>query len=268
MERTIENQKNQLLKNGAEGRWDPDEDRETFWEDEESPTNKRDDHLDDGDLAYINLILNSFSRQNYNHENSNNLKLESFTPEDALTRALAPLRTPREFNLKFNQKSTTRGSEKDHFSYFSNNEEEGPTELGDYFSDNKEDLTSESNPWSHTNFNDSEEKFPHAQPTLTEWDPVISGLETIDEATFQDDSETIKLHHISGLSEETNSLFQHGDRLFLPNMPSKTVLLNRSCRTFHRRHSYYRSLPSLRSRQSQHQPNGRHRQGNQPRLDW
>ena len=40
MERTIENQKNQLLKNGVEGRWDPDEDRETFWEDKESPVSK------------------------------------------------------------------------------------------------------------------------------------------------------------------------------------------------------------------------------------
>jgi len=40
MERTIENQKNQLLKARVEGRWDPDEDRETFWEDEESPVNK------------------------------------------------------------------------------------------------------------------------------------------------------------------------------------------------------------------------------------
>ncbi len=40
MERAIETQKNQLLRTGVEGRWDPDEDRETFWEDEESPVNK------------------------------------------------------------------------------------------------------------------------------------------------------------------------------------------------------------------------------------
>jgi hypothetical protein len=30
----------QLLKTGVEGHWDPDEDRETFWEDEEGPANK------------------------------------------------------------------------------------------------------------------------------------------------------------------------------------------------------------------------------------
>ncbi len=116
MERTIETQKTQLLKNGVEGHWDPDKDRETFWEDEESPANERDDHLDDGDLEYINVILNSFSRQDCNHENSDYLQLESFTPEDVLMHALAPLRTLQEFNLKFNQNSTTRGSEEDRFS--------------------------------------------------------------------------------------------------------------------------------------------------------
>jgi hypothetical protein len=223
MERTIENQKTQLLKNGVEGHWDPDEDRETFWEDEESPANKPDDHLDDGDLEYINVILNSISRQDCNHENSDYLQLESFTPEDALTRPLAPLRMPQEFNLKFNQNLTTRGSEEDHFSYFSNVEEEEPTELGDYFSDDEEDdnwdeevLTSENNPWSHTDFNDTEENFTHSQPALSEWDPVISGLETIGEARFKDDSETNKLHHISGLSEETKLPFSTW-RPFIPH---------------------------------------------------
>jgi hypothetical protein len=36
MERAIENHKNQLLKTGVEGRWDPDENHETFWEDNKS----------------------------------------------------------------------------------------------------------------------------------------------------------------------------------------------------------------------------------------
>ncbi len=78
------------------------------------------------------------------------------------------------------------------------------------------DLTSESNPWSHTDFNDPEENFPHSQPTLSEWDPVISGLETIDEARFEDDSEANKLNHISGLSEETKLAFSTW-RPFIPH---------------------------------------------------
>jgi hypothetical protein len=105
--------------------------------------------------------------------------------------ALASPRTPSEFNLEFNQNSTTRESEEDYFSCFSNVEEEGTSELGDYFSDNgeddtwdTEDLTSESHTWSRTNVDNSEEDFTSSQPTLSEWNPVISGLDTINEATF------------------------------------------------------------------------------------
>ncbi len=101
--------------------------------------------------------------------------MESINPEDALARAFASQKTPPEFNLKFNQNSMTRGSEAGHFSYFSNVEEEGTIELGNYYSDDEEDytwdkgdLTSESNPWRQTDFNDSEENFTHSQPTLSE----------------------------------------------------------------------------------------------------
>jgi hypothetical protein len=72
MERAIEKYKNQLLETGVEGHDDPDEDSEPFWEDEESLV-KRDDHLDSGDLEYINVILDSFSRQSGNHRNPNDL---------------------------------------------------------------------------------------------------------------------------------------------------------------------------------------------------
>ncbi len=131
-----------------------------------------------------------------------------------LARAFASQRTPPEFNLKFNQNLTTHGSGEDHFSYFSNVEEEGTSELGDYFSDDEEDdtwdkenLTSESNLWSHSDFKDSEENFTHPQPTLSEWNPVISGLETINEVRFEDAGEADELNHISGLSEETKLAF-------------------------------------------------------------
>jgi hypothetical protein len=224
MEKAIEKKKNQLQGTGAQNRWDPDEDHETFWDDEESLT-KLNEHLDDGDLEYINDILNSFSKPIYNHENSRNLTLESITPEDALACAFAWQKTPRKFNLKFNQNSTTRGSEEDYFSYFSNVEEEGTSELGDYFSDDeeddtwdREDLTSESNPWNHTDFNDSEADFTHSQVTLSDWDPVISGLETINEVKFEDNSEADKLNHISGFSEETKLAFSTW-RPFIPPEP-------------------------------------------------
>ncbi len=166
--------------------------------------------------------MNSFSRDQGTHQSSNNSKLESFTPEDALARAFASQKTPKKFNLKFNQNSTTRGSEEKHFSYFSNVEEDGTSELGDYFSDDeeddtwdREDLSSESNPWSHTDFNDFEPNFKQSQTTLSEWDPVISGLETINEARVEDNSEADKLNHISGFSEETKLAFSTW-RPFIP----------------------------------------------------
>jgi hypothetical protein len=95
--------------------------------------------LDDGDLAYINAILNSFSKPKFNHGNSHGPGLQIFTPEGARTRTLTPIRTPPKCNQKFNQNSTSCGSEEENFSYFSNFEEEGPTDLADYFSDEEED---------------------------------------------------------------------------------------------------------------------------------
>jgi hypothetical protein len=211
MERAIERHRKQLLETKIGDHGDPNEDNEPFREDGESLA-EHSDHLDDEDLEFISEILNLFSRPTYNHEGSSDLKLRSITPEDALARSC----TPQKFNLKFNQNSTTRGSKEDHLSYFSNVEEEGTSELGDYFSDdeddytwNKNNLTSESNPWSPTDFNIPS---PH---TLSEWDPVISGLETINEAKFENDSEADKLSYISGFSEETKLALSTW-RLFIP----------------------------------------------------
>jgi hypothetical protein len=221
MERTIEKQKNKLLKTRAKDIWDPDEDREIFWETKGSPVNEQVDHLDHGDLEYINAILNSFSRQNFNHKNSNGLKLESFTPEDALTCPLTPIRTLQEFNLKFNENLTNRSSKEENFSYFSNIEEEGPTDLRNYFSDDEEDdswdeedLSSESDPWSHTDFYNPE-NFPNPQHTLSDFDEEKFGLETINEASFEDKGEANNLNGISCLSEETKLAFSTW-RPFIP----------------------------------------------------
>jgi hypothetical protein len=103
----------------------------------------------------------------------------------------------------------SRGSKQDDFSYFANVEEEGSTDLGDYFSDDEEDdnwdeedLSSESDPWSHTGFYEPE-NFPKAQPTLSDFDTEILELETINEASFEDKGEGNNLNSVSCLSEET-----------------------------------------------------------------
>jgi hypothetical protein len=218
----IEEKKSQLREAGAQNHWDPDEEHEPFCEERESLAKQR-DHLDDKDLEFISDILDSFSRPSYNYNGSNNLKLKSITPEDALARAC----TPQRLNLKFNQNLMTRGSEEDHFSYFSNLEEGGPSELGDYFSDdedddtwNKTNLTSENNPWSHTDFNDSEENHTPSPPTLSDWDPVISSLETISEANSKMTVRLTNSTTFRAFQKKPNSRFQHGDCLFLQNMPS------------------------------------------------
>jgi hypothetical protein len=75
MEKMIEKHKHDLLKTGAQDHWDMDNDLEALWEAEGDPVQKEDGSLDDGDLAYIHAILNSFSKPKFNHENSNSPEL-------------------------------------------------------------------------------------------------------------------------------------------------------------------------------------------------
>ncbi len=213
MEKMIETQKSKMLKTGAQNHWDLDDDRETLWEAEGGPVKEEDDSLVDEDLAYINALLNSFSKTKFNHKNSNGPESPISTPEGALMRALAPIGTPPKFNQKINQNSMSCGSEQENFSYFSNFEEEGPTDLADYFSDeeednslDREDLSSESNTWSQPDFPDPED-FPNQQHTLSELDMALFGLETINETDFEDQGEPNKFNGISCLSEETKLAF-------------------------------------------------------------
>jgi hypothetical protein len=116
---------------------------------------------------------------------------------------------PQKFNLKFNQKLTTRGSEEDHFSYFSNVEEKGPIELGDYFSDDEEDNTWDKEDLTSENF--------------YQWNPVISGLETIHEPEFRRRrrSQTTEPHLWSfrrNATQPFNMATVHSSRACLPKL--------------------------------------------------
>jgi hypothetical protein len=75
-----------------------DDDHDSLWEANKNSVKEEDDSLDDGDLEYINAILNSFSKPKLNHAKSNNPELQSITPEGALTRAPATVQTPPKFN--------------------------------------------------------------------------------------------------------------------------------------------------------------------------
>ncbi len=213
MEKMIEKHKHDLLEAGAQDHWDMDDDCESIWEAEGDPVKEEDDSLDDKDLAYINAMLNSFSKPKFNHEKSNSPELQLFTPEGALMRALAPIRRPPKFNQKFNPNSTSHGSEEETISYFSNFEEEGPTDLADYFSDeeeddslDEEDLSSEGDTCSQPDFHDPED-FPNQKQTPSKFDTALFGLETINETDFEDQGETSNLNGISCLSEEAKLAF-------------------------------------------------------------
>ncbi len=169
LEKVIEEHKNRLLEADARDRGDLDTEDVPFNENGESIA-KRSEHLDDGDLEYINNILNSFSNIRCYREGSSQRELKSLTTEDAPARACASPKMPPKFNLNFNQNSTTRSQGEEHFSYFSSIGDERDIELGDYFSDDKEDdtggcqnLESESNFWSPTEFKNLEDKFPLSQ---------------------------------------------------------------------------------------------------------
>ena len=190
------------------------------FDEEDEDLARRGEHLEDGDLEYINSILNSFSSPTCYRQSSSQPKLKSITTEDAPARAWTSQTPPPKFNLNFNQNSTTLSSREDHLSYLSNAEYEGDSELGNYFSDDEEEnteigelgeyfsddeeddteigqnLKSESNFWSPTTFLNSEKKLPLSQTAFSDWNPVISSLKT-----FEEEEEKAPIKHIAGFLE-------------------------------------------------------------------
>jgi hypothetical protein len=138
MEREIEKRRNQLREAEAGDQGDPDLDDLPFDEEDEDLA-KQNEHLEDGDLEWVNSIFNSFPSPTCYRQSSNQLKLKSITAKDALTRARTVQTPPPKFNQNFNQNSTTLSPRKNDTSYFSNTDYEGDSELGDYFSDEEEE---------------------------------------------------------------------------------------------------------------------------------
>jgi hypothetical protein len=83
-ERMIERQKQELLETGAQDLDGEDDDCYGLRETEGGPVKEEGDSLDDGDLAYITAILNSFSKPKFNCEQPSASELQKFTPEGTL----------------------------------------------------------------------------------------------------------------------------------------------------------------------------------------
>jgi hypothetical protein len=218
MEKIIESQKQELLKHGAQDLQDEDDAWGERQEAEGDPVKEEDDSMDDGDLTYITAILNSFSKPKLICEQP------PFSPEGALTRAPTQIMMPPKFNQKLNQNSTSYNSEDENFSCFSNFEEEGTTELADYFSDEEdnsldyEDLSTESDSWSQSDFEEFQEISDEGH-TWSEFEANKSGLETINEVNYEEPGEQNNIKGISSLSEEIALAFSSW-QLYIPPEPA------------------------------------------------
>jgi hypothetical protein len=137
--------------------------------------------------------------------------------------------TPPKFNQKFNQKLTIYDTGARNFSCFSNFEEEGTTELADYFSDKEddsldnEDPTGESDTWSQSNFDelgelsDKEDDNSGEEEVWSEHKATTFGLESIKEI-----SEEYNFQSISSISNEAELAFS----TWQPYIPPEPVFRN------------------------------------------
>jgi hypothetical protein len=143
MEEIIERHKQELLKHGVHESEDKDEDWGEHQELEDDVVKEEDDSLDDGDLNYINAILESFAKPKSKSDPTSAFNYAMLTPEGAPTQAPAKQKTPPEINHKinqnFNKNSTSECSGAENFSCITIIWEEGHTELADYYSDKEED---------------------------------------------------------------------------------------------------------------------------------
>jgi hypothetical protein len=199
MENFIQNQKRELLENGAQDLHDEDKAWNEHQETERDLIEGEEDTLDDEDLAYITTILNSFSKPKL---------INPVSTEGAPARAPIRSTTPPKFNQQFNQNSMFHGSEDENFSYFSNFEEKGHTDLADYFSNEEDDtwdnetFSSEGDTWSQQDF-DNSENFQIQEHKPSEFDTALFGLETINKTDFEEQGKTNNFNGISCLSKET-----------------------------------------------------------------
>jgi hypothetical protein len=155
-------------------------------------------------------------------------------------RAQAQPTTPPKFNQKFNQKLTIYNSDARKFSCFSNFEEEGTTELVDYFSDEEdhsldnEDPTSKSNTWSQSDFDelgeisDEEDENSDEENTWSETNTTKFGLELIHEIHYEETGEKNIFKGISSISKEAELAFS----AWQPYIPPEPVFRNSSAQSW------------------------------------
>jgi hypothetical protein len=138
MEKFLEQERLELLRQGAPDSDDEDWD-EPQWPDEREDCldEEEDDSLENEDLTFITSVLESFSKPKSRATKLNGSCYATLTPEGVPTQAEAKQMTPRRFNQKFNQNSMSESSATEKFNCFPTIKEEGA---------DKEDTQSEIDP--------------------------------------------------------------------------------------------------------------------------
>jgi hypothetical protein len=179
--------------------------------------------LDDEDLTFITLVLDSFS---YPKTGANELRRSSCvirTPEGATAQAKAEPMTPQKFNQKFNQNLTKESQGSNKFSCFPTIEEEEDTfsDGEETFSD-KEDTLSES---------DSEKfEFEDKTPRSSIHSTFLDEEDTLSESDseifeFEDQTPCSNIHSIS---KERGTIFS----AWRPYIPPEPVFQSLSARSW------------------------------------
>jgi hypothetical protein len=213
MEKFLEQQRMQFLRQG-----DPeseDEDWvESHWpeENESSLDEEEDDSVENVDLTFITSILDSFSRPKSKSNELNESSCTIFTPEGAPTRATAKEMTPPKFNHKFNQNVMIKNRATEKVSYFPTIEEEEAGEFSD-----REDTLSEIDLEELGEISDKEDTWSKTELDEFEFEAhsEVDTKEQSNEATFTG---------ISSISVETAQAFS----AWQPYIPPEPVFRNSS----------------------------------------
>jgi len=144
MERFLEEQRLELLQQGAQDSGDKSW-NENEWTEEldENLDEEKDDSLEDEDITFITSVLDSLSNTRNGASTLNRTGYEILTPEGATARAQAKHMAPPKFHQKFNQQfshnSTIKSSALHPFSCFPTILEERSSELSEYLDEEEYD---------------------------------------------------------------------------------------------------------------------------------
>jgi hypothetical protein len=217
MERFLEQQKLELLKQGAPEPDDEEWDGHHWPEEKESGLDEEeDDSLENEDLAFITSVLDSFSRPKSKSTKLNESGCAILTPEGTPMQAKAKPMTPQ----KFNQNSMIKNSATEKFNCFPTIQEEGAGE------------------------------FSEEEDTLSEIDPEEFEFETQSEVDTEETGNETPFQGIYSISENRGQAFS----AWQPYIPPELAFLNSSARSWWSASSPQRthhwSLPSPGSHRS------------------